>query len=70
MWDSEIVTVKQRVAKLEKSAESEYLKDYPGKLYSKSLVACQPGESPEEAAKRLGLEPEALSIVVVGVKAE
>ncbi len=66
-----MVNIKSRISRLEKvTPEPEYLKDHPGKPCSKSLVVCQPGESPEEAGKRLGLEPEDLSVVVVGVKAE
>ncbi len=66
-----MVNIRSRVSRLEKvTPELEYPKDHQGKLYSKSLVVCLPGESREEAAKRLGLEQEALSVVVVGVKAE
>ncbi len=64
------MTIKTRLVRLEKSAEPEYLMNLPQKLYSKRLVVCQPEESSEEAAKRLGLEPGTRSILVVGVKAD
>ncbi len=45
--------------------ELEYPDGHPGKLYSRGLVVCLRGESPEVAVKGLGLEPEDLSVVVV-----